>query len=119
MTRLATVADELEFSLLSDHIRELVDRLYGVDQQQAEENCTNSYDDGYEQGYSDCEDEGRREADNEYETGYEEGLAAGDAWKKMIMRFGETLDNHGPNAYYTMTPDEWYRWAISTKNDIS
>ena len=33
-------------------------------------------------------------------------------WRKVALRLGEELATAGPDAYYTMTPQEWFDWSI-------
>jgi hypothetical protein len=33
-------------------------------------------------------------------------------WKTAAQILGEQLASIGPNGYYSMTPEQWLRWAL-------
>jgi cell division septum initiation protein DivIVA len=35
-------------------------------------------------------------------------------WKSVALRFGEKLSDVGPDGYYELSPDAWFRWAVFT-----
>jgi hypothetical protein len=35
-------------------------------------------------------------------------------WKSVALRFGEKLSDVGPDSYYELSPDAWFRWAVFT-----
>ena len=37
-----------------------------------------------------------------------------DEWKSVALRFGEKLSDVGPDGYYELSPDAWFRWAVFT-----
>ena len=35
-------------------------------------------------------------------------------WKTVALRFGEKLSDVGPDGYYELSPNAWFRWAVFT-----
>jgi len=38
-------------------------------------------------------------------------------WKSVALRFGEKLSDVGPDGYYELSPDAWFRWAVFTYDE--